>query len=165
MTDFVFPDPIETQAWESAALGTANGVTAGNWTADDAGRALKLGTAQSYTECASGEEIDGFLMAVEPFTVNDGQSFGSVKRKGRIQVKAGGAIAFGAYVVAGAAPVRDPIKTPSQGTYGVVISGSPTRCLWRYIRRVQTAAGVVAKTASAASAAAAAGDIILIERV
>jgi hypothetical protein len=165
MTDFVFPDPIETQAWESAALDTANGVTAGNWTADDAGRALKLGTAQSYTECASGNEIDAFLMSVEPFTVADGKSFGSIKRKGRIQVKAGGAIAFGDYVVAGTAPARATVTTPASGTPAVVISGSPTKCLWRYIRLVKTAAGTVAKTASAASAAAASGDTILIERV
>ena len=165
MTDFVFPDPIETSAWESAALGTANGVTAGNWTADDAGRALKFGTAQSMTECASGDEIDSFLMAMESFTVNDGQSFGSVKREGRIQVKAGGAIALGAYVVAGSPPARSTVTTPASGTMAVVISGAPTKCLWRYIRLVKTAAGIVAKTASAASAAAAAGDTILLERI
>lgn len=165
MTDFVFPDPIETEAWESAALGTANGVTKGNWTSADLGRALKLGAVQSYTECASGDEIDAFLMAVEPFTVNDGESFGSVKREGRIQVKAGGAIAYGAYVVAGTAPARPTSATPEPGTLAVVISGSPTKCLWRYIRLVKTAAGVVQSSGSAASAAAAAGDTILIERI
>lgn len=160
MTDFVFPDPIETQAWESAALGTANGVTTGNWTSADSGRALKLGAAQGYTECASGEEIEAFLMSVEPFPVNDGASFGSIKRKGRIQVKAGGAIAYGAHVVAGSPPTRGATET-----LATVISGSPTKNLWRYIRLVKTAAGAAVTSGTAASAAAAAGDTILLERV
>jgi len=165
MTDFVFPDPIETEAWESAALGTANGVTAGNWSSADLGRALKLGAVQSYTECASSDEIDAFLMAVEPITVNGGQSFGSVKREGRVSVKAGGAIAYGAYVVAGSPAVRPTTATPEPGTPAVVISGAPTKCLWRYIRLIKTAAGTAVKTGSAASVAAAAGDTILIERI
>ena len=160
MTNFVFPDPIETAAWESAALGLANGATKGNWTSADVGRALKFGTAQSFTECASGNDIEAFLMAVEPFTVNDGESFGSVKREGRIQVKAGGAIALGSLVVAGTAPARGTTET-----LAVVIAGAPATAFWRYIRLVKTAAGVVAQTGAAASAAAAAGDTILLERI
>ena len=160
MTNFVFPDPIETEAWESAALGLANGVTKGNWTSDDIGRALMQGTNQSFTECTANAPIEAFLMSVEPFTVNDGESFGSVKREGRIQAKAGGAIALNGLVVAGTAPARG-----TTDTLAVVIAGAPTNAFWRYIRLVKTAAGVVAQTGAAASAAAAAGDTILLERI
>jgi hypothetical protein len=167
MTDFVFPEVIETEAWESAALGTcrvsSTNLTSTTWLTADAGRALTLNLTagtQGYTECAATNEIDAFLMTVEPAPVNNGAAFGAIKREGVVRAKAGGAIAYGAYVVAGTAPDRGTTET-----LAVVNSGSPTKCLWRYIRLIKTAAGVRATTAAAAGVAAAAGDEILLERI
>jgi len=163
MTAFSFQELVVTDSWESAALGTATGTQTGQYTAKDIGRAMKLGTAQNYVECASGDEIDGFIAAVEPFNVNDGASFGSIQRESRRRVKAGAAIAYGAYVMAG----TPPAAVAAYGTAGwtaavdskaVVITDThtTTRANWKFIRNF---------TNSSPSAAAVLNDEILIERI
>lgn len=81
MTNFVFSELIPiTENVQSGQLGTA----LAQYSANDVGRAVTLGVSNNFKEVTTaGEEIDGFIVAVEPFTVNNGYSFGSVMREGR----------------------------------------------------------------------------------
>jgi hypothetical protein len=160
MSTAYFEELIVTSSWETAAVGVvtldAAGKGAGQYTGKDLGRAMKLGLVSGtngFVECASGDEIDGFLAAIEPFPVNGGMTLASIQREGRRAVKAGAAIAYGAYVMAGTAPAVGTTET-----LGVVITDThtTTRASWRYIRNF---------TNSNPSAAAALNDVILIERI
>lgn len=160
MTDFSFHEVVTTEAWESAALGTASG-TAGQFTAKDIGRAVTQGTAQNFVECitATGVNIEGFIAAVQPFTVNGtvagNYTFGSVQREGRRRVKASGTIAFGKYVQASAtAPATGTTETLATVVeFTTPVAGVP---LWKFIRNF---------TNANPSAAAVSGNEILIERI
>jgi len=100
MTAFVFTQLVETEL-VSAALGPNNST---KFSDKDLNKAVKLGTANNYVLATNGDEIDGFVKAIEPFTVNDGFSFGGVQLEGRVEAAVGanqvGALAVGSYVVA-----------------------------------------------------------------
>lgn len=146
MTTFVLSELVDN-TYESFALGVN---AAGKFVDADIKKPVKLAANNNMVLCAAGDEIDGFVRAIEPFTVNDGFSFGSVQREGRVEVQVGtdqaGAIAVGDLVVAGAG-------TPALGTAGLarVKKGTPTRALWNVIRII--------------SGTGVAGDRVLIERV
>lgn len=155
MTDFVFSelvhDPLARV--EDGALGTGGinaAHTTGNiWGTTENGKPVKLGGA-GFVACAADDAIDGFVSSVEVMTVNDGYSFGSVKRGGRVLATVGtdqGAtpMAVGDFVVAGAG-------TAAVGTAGggmvktLVLTGFTTnadpaiaallKARWRCIRLV-----------------------------
>ena len=161
MTTFVFTETVPNQL-ESAALGANSG---GKFVSADLNKAVKLGTANNFVLATNGDEIDGFVKAIEPFTVNDGFSFGGVQREGRVSAVVGAnqvsTMAVGDYVVAdtqvalgtaGAAKVRTGTAFAQSGTtpFGVTNS-TPARALWRCIRIV--------------SGTGAAGDPVILERV
>ena len=66
-----------------AALGT----TGQGWGDAEVGKAVKLSSANNYILCTNGDEIEGFVVSMEPVTVNGGVSFGSVQRNGRMLAK------------------------------------------------------------------------------
>jgi hypothetical protein len=146
MTTFVVTELIDNlhQSW---ALGTGPGNL---FTDKDLLKPVKIAAANNMVLCAAGDEIDGFVRSIEPFTVNNGFTFGGVQREDRIEVQVGtdqaGALAVNDLVVAGAG-------TPALGTAGRarVKKGTPVRALWQVIRIV-TGTGV-------------AGDRVLIERM
>jgi hypothetical protein len=79
-TKTFFGVPVETEAWERAAIGTpvvTNGQGVGLYTSKDVGRALTFGTAQNFIEAVSAP-IEGFFAAISPETVNDGYTLGSL---------------------------------------------------------------------------------------
>lgn len=137
---------------QSAALG-ADGTVGSRFTDKEIGKPLKLeiGSADSNMVLgAAGNEIEAFVETVEPFTVNQGFTFGTVRKHGRVYCKIAsdqGATpaAVGDYVVSGAA---EAIGTGDG--YGKVKSGTPTKFLWRIIRVKGTGA---------------AGTVVLVERV
>lgn len=148
MSDFQFTllvnDPPATIL--SAALGTgANAFTS----AADLGKGVKLGTSQNYVQVAAGDEVEGIVTSVEPYTVNDGFTFGGVQTDRRIEAVVGvsqvGALAIGALVVADI-----PIALNTAGILQVK-AGAPASFKWRVIRHI-TGTGV-------------AGDTVLLERV
>lgn len=65
----------------------------------DVGKPVKLTGDSTWDLCADGDQIEGFLRSVEPFTM-DGLSFGGVQKGGFKEVVCAGAIAIGDYVVA-----------------------------------------------------------------
>ena len=97
----------------------------------DVGKAVKMGDKSNHVICAADDEIEGFIDTVKGNTVNEGYSFGGVRRGGRVEAVVGpnqaAAIVPLDYVVADtqeAAGVKGTAK---------VKKGTPTRHLWRVI--------------------------------
>lgn len=145
MTAFVFEETAPQEDIISAALGAS---TSAKFVTADIGKAVKMGALQNYVPVTSGDEIEGIVVAVEPFTVNGGYSFGSVAYAGRKRATAGGVIALGGLVVSGT-----PVALGTEGK-AVVIAGTPTKYLWRMVRNITSPGN-----------AAAANHEILIERL
>lgn len=159
MTTFVYNESVTDALKDtiSTALGAAAASGIGN---NDLGKAYKAGTVQNYVPCADGDPIEGFVTAVEPFTVNNGFVFGSVQRRGRklVQNGAGQAqLAVNDYVVAftqtaigtaGLAQVKKATATAATDDGALNQAGL---FAWRVIRIV--------------SGTGVAGDQVLIERV
>ena len=159
MTTFAFGENVTDAIKDtvSAALGAAASSGIGQ---NDLNKAYKMGTLQNYVPCADGDPIEGFLNSVEPITVNDLFSFGSIQRRGRKTVQNGAgqaALAVGDYVVAftqpaigtaGYAQVKKATATAAVDDGAMFQSGLYA---WRVIR-ILSGTGV-------------AGDTVLVERV
>lgn len=133
MSTFVFNpkvnDPFANIT--EAALGAAADE---GWGDEEVGKCVKLGTSNNYELAADGNEIEGVLVAIEPNTVNQGWSFGSVQRDRRFNavLDAGETgVTVGALVVAGA---QAAVGTGNASGYPVVAVGAPTTHKWRVIR-------------------------------
>jgi len=146
MTTFAFTELVPTEKVLSAALGP----DANTKFADaDVGKAVKMGTAQNYVAVAAGNDIEGFVTSIEPYTVNSGFSFGGVVVSGRVKAEVGanqGAtpMAVGDYVVA-----DTPVALGTAGK-AKVKTGTPAKYFWRCIRII--------------SGTGVAGDSVLLER-
>lgn len=111
MKELVGTEPITARL--GAGSGTANQV-------DDKeiGKSVKLVGDSQYNLCAAGDQIEGFITAVESYTA-DGYSIGSVQTEGRkrvtldgLQATPGtGTCAVGDYVVAGTAVAKGTALT------------------------------------------------------
>lgn len=149
MTAFVFTELVNSPMAD--VITTALGASAGAKLNDnDIGKPVKMGTAQNYVVCSAGDDIEGFVVAIEPATVNDGFSFGSVIRNkrmiARVDAAQAGTLAVGEYAVAGASSALG-----TKDDYPKVKEGSPTHFHWRVIR-VVSGTGV-------------AGDLVLLEKI
>ncbi len=149
MSKFTFKEKVDLDRADiaSAAIGAAAGEA---WSTNDIGKLLMLeasSTDANYKAITNGSDIEGFLVSIEPVTVNTGFKFGSVQRNGRVWVinADAGAVAVGDYVIGAA-------QTVAVGTAGKskVKKGAGTAFHWRVI-----ALGVDG----------AIGDSVLIERV
>lgn len=82
MSTFVFNVKVNDPFADitDAALGTSGQ----GWGDEEIGKAVKLSTANNYILCSDGDPMEGFVVAVEPNTVNSGVSFGSVQRNKRV---------------------------------------------------------------------------------
>lgn len=151
MTDFAFTALVNDP--HADVITAALGVDASNKLNDnDIGKPLKLAAADNYVLCADGDNIEGFLTALNAETVNDGFSVGSLQRNKRfeVQVEGGelGTAIVGTFVGAGIPIVARNVKqTWPQVILTTPAAGDP---LWRVI--------------SIISGTGVAGDLILIER-
>ena len=148
MTDFAFAPKINDPF--AKITESALGVAGTPWTDKEVGKAVKLGVADSnMILCQTGDDIEGVVISVEPFTVNGGATFGSVQQDRRVLAQVGAtAVTLGATVVAG---VQESIGTQTAGNKPIVIPGAGVNFIWRCIRIV-TGTGAT-------------GDTVLIERV
>lgn len=148
MTDFVFTELVNDPLAqiESACLGPDANNKFGN---NDVGKAVKLSTANNYILATAGDEIEGFVEAIEPQTYNSGFSYGTVRRNRRMICQVGtteaGTVGPGDLVVADTQAALGTAGLPT------VQTGTPTTFLWRCIRII--------------SGTGASGDKVLIERV
>lgn len=111
MAKFKMLPLVDTEAI-TARLGAGSG--SANYVTDlELNKPVKLAGDSQYNLCAAGDQIEGFIKAVESYTADD-FSIGSVQTEGRVKVTldglqatAGtGAIAVGDYVVAGTAVAK-----------------------------------------------------------
>ncbi|HHL34162.1 MAG TPA: hypothetical protein ENJ30_07340 [Desulfobulbaceae bacterium] len=127
----------------------ALGDNTGQYSDKDIGKAMKQNAAGYLEQCASGDEIYGFVTAVEPAT-EDGHSIGSVScdvNKEAYAVDEVGGLTRGARVVAGT-PTALGTATPDGGN---VIAASAATAVHAWIV-VETYGG-------------AAGDRVLLRKV
>lgn len=159
MTTFVFTETVPIELI-SAALGVAKLVGnqgVGEFSSADLGKAVKLSTANNYILTGDNDIIDGFVKAIEPFTVNDGVSFGGVQQEGRVTALVGSGTVVAGDLVVSAAPTAlgtegiARVKAVSMATY---VASSGGKVYWRCIRNVTSAAGPGATV----------GDTVLLER-
>lgn len=129
----------------SAALGVN---AAGAFTSKDVNKAVKLIGDSKYGLVAAGDEIEGTVEAISPFTVNNGLSFGTVNSRGRrvVTIDNVTAVVVGDTVLAGAQAALGTAQTNT-----VARKGTPTTFVWRVI--------------SLLGSNGAAGTSVLIERV
>lgn len=129
----------------SALAADTPGLAAGFLTDNDIGKGVKLGATDRYVLAVDGDEIEGFLVAVESATV-DGYSFGSVVKAGNKEVVfQGTGIVIGGLVVLGTAIVKGTLlSVPVAVKAGVAAAQSgttpfaftartPNTHLWRVI--------------------------------
>lgn len=126
----------------SAKLGTNTVANSGHLTDADVGKPVKLSVDSTYALCADGDQIDGWLMGVNPETV-DGWAFGTVQVGGRVRAQLDGASTFGAVVEAAA---QAAARTADASGYGQVsthtmIAG--TRKCWRIVSGTVTDDSIV----------------------
>lgn len=148
MTTFVFSDLVNEPPKNvvSAALGVN---AAGKLVDADVGKPVKLAASNNYVVVSVGDEIEGFVYSIEPFTVNTGFGFGGVQKNGRKEAKVASdqgvtPMAVGDYVVGGAG------NTVGTANLTQVKTGAATKYLWRCIRII--------------SGTGVAGDSVLLER-
>jgi len=134
MTDFVFNQKVNSPFADvtDAALGAA---ASEGWATNDIGKAVKITGANSYALCVNGDPIEGFVVAVEAISVNDGFGFGAVQRNCRVEAElftgVSGA-AVGDFVVSG--------TQAAVGTAGIAqvkpeaVAGTEDVFNWRIIR-------------------------------
>ena len=93
--------PLAPGAVEPAALGVSANA---KFVAADINKPVKLAGNNNYIVAADGNDLEAVVLTIEPFTVNDGFSFGSVqKRFDHLEaIVSGGALAVGAAVVCAA---------------------------------------------------------------
>jgi len=153
MTQFVFTELVNDP--HADVISTALGVDANNKLNDnDIGKPVKLAANNNYVLCADGDDIEGFLVSMEANTVNDGFSFGSVRRNKRMiaQVEAGelATLSVGLFAAAGVQTVAINVAQAYPQVIVATIAAT-TVDAWRVIR-VISGTGV-------------AGDLVLIEKV
>lgn len=111
MAKFKMQPTVDTECI-TARLGAGSG--SANYVTDvEIGKPVKLVGDSQYNLCAAGDQIEGFIKAVETWTADD-FSIGSVQYEGRVKVTLDGlqatpgtgAIAVGDYVVAGTAVAK-----------------------------------------------------------
>ena len=95
----------------SAKLGAS---TSAKLTDNDIGKPVKLLAAGRYGLCSDGDNIDGFLVGVDPETV-DGYAFGSVQTGGRVYAQLEGSSTFGYVVEAGTTAAYNTAEASGYG--------------------------------------------------
>lgn len=116
-------------------------------TETDTGKAVKLAGEGYHDLCADGDEITGFIDSVKGDTVNNGNSFGGVKRGGThtailgagqaTAAKVGDLVVADVQEAAGVKPTDSRINVSGFGytdIYARVKTGAPTLYKWQVIR-------------------------------
>jgi len=119
----------------------ALGDNTGQFSSDDIGKAVKQNAGGYMEQCASGDQIYGFVTAVEPAT-EDGHSIGSVScdvNKQAYAVDEAGGLSLGTRVVAGT-PIALGTKAPDGGNV-IAATGATDVHTWIVVETYGGAAG------------------------
>ncbi len=100
------PYYIAPRVGEGDKLSVALGASAGaKFSDNDLNKAVKLAANNNYVLVSAGDAIEGSTISMEPFTVNNGFSFGTIQTGGKMIVTivaAGTTVVVGDQVVAAA---------------------------------------------------------------
>ena len=134
MTDFAFAAKVNSPFADitDAALGAA---ASEGWGSNDIGKAVKLTGLNSYALCVDGDPPEGFLVAVEDVTVNDGFGFGSVQRNCRIEAELATGqtgVTVGEFVTSGTQAAVGTLGTAQ--VKAEAVAGTEDVFNWRIIR-------------------------------
>lgn len=136
MTQFSFLPRVGDSDKKSCALGAS---TSAKFKDEDMNKAVKLIASGRYGLVTAGDELEGITTSMEPNTVNNGFSYGTIQIQGRQVAKVDNAVVtIGALVVAGA---QAALGTAQDNV--VVRPGTPTLFKWRVVDLL-TGAGAVA---------------------
>ncbi len=116
----------------SAKLGTGTVAANGHLNDKDIGKPVKIVATDTYGLCADGDNIDGFLVHVDPETV-DGYAFGTVQIAGRVAVQCDGVVAFGAVVEAAAQAAARTADTSGYGQVSTHVAAAADNKRWKLI--------------------------------
>lgn len=127
MTTFNFQPRVNEGDKKSCALGAS---TSTKFTDAEVNKAVKLIGSGRYGLVAAGDELEGIHLSMEPHTVNNGFSFGTIQTGGRAIGKIDNttAVVIGDTVLAGA---QAALGTAQDNV--VVRKGTPTKFIWRVI--------------------------------
>lgn len=122
---FMFTETVPEHSTRSAALGSSSSAP---FTSKDVNKLVKLGAVDNYVLISDGDDIEAVCRSVEPHTVNNGFSFGSVQRRfDTLKVTVSGAtLSVGAQVVGGPQAALGTAQN-----HPVVKSGTGTLFQWR----------------------------------
>jgi hypothetical protein len=116
-------------------------------TDNDVGKPVKLdvSTTDTYTLCADGDQIDAFIITIDPATA-DGLPLVTLNKGGYVRCESDGTMTIGDLVEAGAvaaAGTAEANKLPMVSTHAVVAVGDVFSSNWRVVS-ANTADGSVA---------------------
>ena len=120
----------------------------------DVGKFLKLVGDSQYGLCAAGDEIEGFLLALEPPMTYDGYYLGTVQTDKRFRAVSEGVLNMLGEVVCGTVTARGTALT---GVGPAVKAGTPTKYRWRVVAAIGQNV--------AAGAPITAGSEVIVERI
>ena len=151
MPKFLASPLVEVTRDVTARLGAGTG--ASNWLSDaDRGKAVKLAGESRYALCAAGDEIEGFIVALETATL-DNFTIGTVRQDGRMRVTfdglqatpGTGVIAVGDYVVTGTPVARGTALTFATPARVCKATANPNALVhtWRVISLGEAGTGAV----------------------
>ena len=119
--------PAVPGAFEVAALGVNS---SGKFVSADINKPVKLAALDNYVLVADGDDIEAVVVSLEPNTVNNGFSFGTVQRKfnGLEAVVSGATMTVGAAAVCGA---QAALGTANTLSCPIIKAGAGALFKWR----------------------------------
>ncbi len=142
--------PLVDAGLVGAIISAALGTPALKFTDNERGKPVKLAKLQNYVLTAAGNEIEGFVETIEPFTVNQGYSFGSVRKDMRVYAKVGANQGATPMEVTDLVVADVQLADGAGDNYARVKTGTPTTFKWRVLQREGNGT---------------AGTIVLLERI
>jgi len=138
MSKFAFKELVSDGDIITAKLGSDTVANSGDLNDNDIGKPVKLSAADTYNLCSDGDLIDGFLVAVEPYTA-DGWAIGSVQISGRKRVELDvTAISIGGAVEAAANAAANTAPTNGLGVVSEHTIAATDHKVWRLISGTAT---------------------------
>lgn len=142
--------PLVDAGRVGATISACLGTPAVKFTDNERGKPVKLAKLHNYVLTAAGNEIEGFVETVEPFTVNQGYSFGTVRKEMRVYAKVGANQGATPMEVTDLVVADVQLADGAGDNYARVKTGTPTTFKWRVLEREGNGT---------------AGTIVLLERI
>jgi len=102
----------------------------------DIGKPVKLSAADTYTLCANGDVIEGFLIALDAVT-QAGLPFGSIQVDGYKRVELDGNVAIGAAAEAAAPAAAGTAETNGLGKVSTHTVAATDMFVWRLVSGIR----------------------------